>query len=296
MARSMCSAGRWLLPAVLGVFLASPALGVIVHPGVGQPSDTPHNDVIGKWILAGDTEQTASCVAISPDWVITTRHQAGAVGTKVVLGGVEYQVAEIVPHSSHDIRLARVTKNGQPANLQHYVDLYTGTNETALPLVTIGGYGRLRGATLNDGSMDYGYAWGAVPTGNTPTWGTNVIDGTGTLASGPFKGTAYLWGDFDDPGTTYEAGIAIKDSGGGWFTKDTGGEWWLIALGQGVQRIDETWFDDPGTGRVVDPDIFSGVRVSTYAGWAQSIVPEPATLGLFALGGWFLLGRRHHKP
>ncbi len=296
MARRLHFCGRRLLPVALAMSLASPAFGVIVHPGVGQPSDTPHNDVIGKWILAGTTEQIASCVAISPDWVITTQHQAGAVGTKVVLGGVEYQVAEIQPHSSRDIRLARVTKNGQPAYLQHYVGLYTGTDETTLPLVTIGGYGRLRGATLNNGSMDYGYAWGAVPTGNTPTWGTNVIDGTGTLTSGPFAGTAYLQGDFDNPGTTYEAGIAVKDSGGGWFTKDTGGKWWLIALGQGVQRIDETWFDNPGTGRVVDPDIFSGVRVSTYENWVQTTIPEPATLGLFALGGWFLLRRRRHKP
>jgi len=64
------------------------ALGIILHPD-GEPNlvtwiDRPSDDVVGRW------GNIASCVAVSSNCVITTKHQAYNTSTFVEIGALLY--------------------------------------------------------------------------------------------------------------------------------------------------------------------------------------------------------------
>ncbi|RLF42639.1 MAG: hypothetical protein DRN29_11175 [Thermoplasmata archaeon] len=260
----------------------SPTLAAVLHPD-GEPptlwSDKPSDNVLGRWGSSG------SCVAIAPDFVITTRHQGGGVGTTVVIGGNSYTVSQVWNHASADIRIAKLSG----ANLTEYVGLCCTTDELGKEVV-IGGYGKGRGDELTNGSGTvYGYLW-AGNDNQTLRWGTNIVDAAGDRSQRGYTSST-LRADFDilSNGTTYEAAPAEWDSGGGWFVK-VDDQWQVVALNAYVEHEGETWFLN--TQGAVDPDMFWGIRVSTYSGWANSIIPEPATLMLLSIGSAFALIRR----
>jgi hypothetical protein len=258
----------WTICFLTSLFMAVSASGVVLHtydppsdptkPPYNQPTDHPNNAVVGSW------NYNASCVAISPNYIITTRHQNAGVGTTVTFGGKNYTVAEVTVNGSVDMRVARLELNGQPANLTSYVDVYTGSSEVGKNIV-IGGFGKGRGDELPAGN---GYKW--LGTDNkTQRWGTNKVDGVESKpAYNSFTKETYtsqvLKADFDGPGaissTSYEAAIAEYDSGGGWFVLDND-EWKLIGLSAYVTRLGESWFSPS--------DSIWAVRVSPYATWIE---------------------------
>jgi hypothetical protein len=189
--------------------------GIVLHKG-HEPGadwmDKPNDAVVGRW------GSNASCVAISPNYIITTRHQGNGVGIMVYFADMEYKVAEVwnasQPGYDVDLRVCRITTpSGAPANLTYYAPPYPLTNELGLPVV-MGGYGDGRGAELMTNSIVYGYAWN-ITTGNTvEQWCTNLIENTGTLIEGAYR-YEYMQANFDGPGATiYEGAVADHDSGG----------------------------------------------------------------------------------
>src|SRR6478672_1424280 len=73
---------------------------VIIHPEDDATAGTiprPTGNVVGQW------STNASCVAIRPNYVLTTRHQGGGVGTTVTFGGTQYVVAEEIPVGNADL-------------------------------------------------------------------------------------------------------------------------------------------------------------------------------------------------
>ena len=269
-----------LIIAVL--IINSPAVAMVLHPD-GEPptswSDKPSDNILGRWGSSG------SCVAIAPNYVITTRHQGGGVGTTVVIGGNSYTVSQVWNHTAADIRVAKLAG----ANLTEYAGLYSATDEIGKEIV-LGGYGKGRGDDLTNGSGTvYGYSW-AGDNNQTLRWGTNTIDSSVVKSNLGFTSDT-LRADFDKLtlGTDYEAAPAEWDSGGGWFVK-VGDQWQVVALNAYVEHEGETWFLN--TQGVVDPDMFWGIRVNAYSSWINSIIPEPATLLLLSIGGAFGLIRR----
>src|SRR4051794_11967160 len=93
----------WFVGSLLAV---GTARGVVLHTGdTGVPAGSrPADAVAGRWF------NNASCVAIAPDYLITTRHQLGGVGTSVEFAGVPYLVAEQTPLGTADLRVCRITK------------------------------------------------------------------------------------------------------------------------------------------------------------------------------------------
>ena len=259
-----------VLSAATAALSPSAALAVIVH---AQDDDrtgllTPPPDVVGQWAYNG------SLVVISPNHIITTRHQGGGVNSSVFIGGVEYKVQQQYAHSSADIRVAKIVAlDGSPANLGNYVSLYTATNENSQAFV-IGGYGKTRGSDLQTkvgpDFITYGYNWaGASPAG--PNWGRNSIIGSSVVTDTTFNfTTAILQAEFDGPQSPayipYEASLAEWDSGGGWFINN-GGSWQVAGLSRGVERIGQTRFNDRFAPTLPNPDSLDAVRISTYADW-----------------------------
>lgn len=232
------------LLALLLVCMVSPALGIVFHPD-GEPdlgtwTDRPDSNAVGRW------GSNASCVPISPNHIITTKHQGGGVSTLVVIGGVAYSIDQIWTHATNDFRIAKL----HSANLNTYSEIYdpnVSGNEYEKAVV-IGGFGKRREPfdTINP------YAWTTETNNiNNPLlFGTNEIEdvSAGLLVARFNSSSASL----------YECTIASFDSGGGWFIKD-GSKWKVAGLSRGVSPIGDF------SNYIYPDDYVDSVRVSTYA-------------------------------
>ena len=250
-----CKMATLLLAVVLLFYGAGPALGIVLHPD-GEPNlanwtDRPNPNVVGRW------GSNASCVAVSSNCVITTRHQGGGINTPVEIGGNTYIVTEIWNHSTADLRVAKL----YGANLTSFVGLYEYTNETNKEIV-MGGYGKGRGILLDS----YGYTWSGS-SNQTQRWGQNKVNGTGNAEDIAGRISDVIIADFNGPGVQpYEAAMAEWDSGGGWFIYD-GNEWKVAGLSRGVtDNSGESWFNPP--------DSLDAVRVSSYTAWILGTIPD----------------------
>ncbi len=246
--------------------------GLVLFPGESGPLDRPLDSVVGYW-----NGNPASVVAISPNYLVTCRHQNGGVGTSVWINGTEYTVGQVFNNGSVDLRVVRIDKlNGQPANLTEYVGIYSGTQDTNCDVV-IGGYGFTRGSELKTPlSITYGYQWGGTQGGLQ--WGRNYVKGTSTVQYGSYFSKA-LVASFDGPFSIAhvagEVGLAAGDSGGGWFIKDWQGKWQVVGLSAYVDHLGhenvsaQSWFGNPTTGTEY-PDSLYAIRISAYADWINN--------------------------
>lgn len=269
------AAGGWRRFFVCILLVAcSISSAIVLHPD-GDPNlsvwtDRPSNFVVGRW------STNASCVAIAPDLILSVKHQGGDIGTDIVLGSTTYKVSQLV-NLSVDLRVARITTQaGTAANLTEYAPLHTGTNETGNAIV-LGGFGKGRNITLANGGIPYGYTW-KNESNLTRRWGTNNIDWLANLDT-PYGATDLLQADFDDlasniqkslrsfaNSSVYEAIPAEYDSGGGWFIKNSvTGQWHLAGITAYLANSRaESWFRSSTDPIQLMPDIFYGIRISSY--------------------------------
>jgi len=278
---------------VVSLLFAKAAQAIVLHtnnePNMAQWTDRPDPNVVGKWISnVNSTNGRGSCVAVSPKYVVTTRHQGGGLNSKVEIGGVLYDIVEIINHPDEpfgeyktvDLRVVKLAN----ANLKHYIVLNTSENIVDANLV-IGGFGLGRGGELGNAlGQIYGYSWRDRDTdkNNYLRWCTNKVDSlnknffaqnsSGTIqynldvAIADFDGTDP---NIDDVNTTeYEGSIAEFDSGGGWFIKE-GNQWKLAALCWGSEHAGgrQSWFRKSTNPLVANPDAIYGLLISSYAGW-----------------------------
>jgi len=269
-----------LLAAAGLLAAAAPAPALVLHPDDGGPPPVrPPDDVVGQWMSNG------SCVAIAPNYVITTLHQGGGVGGTVTIGGLTYMIAEEFDHSTADLRVVRLTNSdGTDANLSYSIPLYSGTDEAIENVtVVIGGYGKGRGSdkTTPDG-VTYGYTWEG-DSNSTLRWGANYVDTVTAPPPTSLYSLATLNADFDGPNAapdqnhvSYEAAVAQWDSGGGWFINvGTEGNpvWQVAGLSHGAQNAvnQESLFLDSTDPTQPAPDAIYAVCVSTYANWIAAV-------------------------
>ena len=254
-----------LLSALIVALMVAKAQAVVLHDD-DMPADRPPEAAVGRW------NSNASCVAVGREWVITTGHQGGSVGSIVTLAGVSYVVSEI-HDSDYDFRLARIRHlDGRSACLTEYADLSFESATLPGQECILGGYGKGRGTpVVGKRRVVCGYSW-AGSSNTVLRWGTNTID---------FVLGNFLHADFDAAdaadATSHEAALASWDSGGGWFVRDAETErWQVVGLAAGVSRSDESRFSPP--------DRIYAVRTSLCAGWAQTIIDnaEPLSLSVLA--------------
>ena len=274
---------------VVGFTGAGTAYGIVTHPGDGEPNliewtDRPVDELVGRW------GSNASCVVISHNCVVTTKHQGGGIGTGVEIGGVNYRVEKIWNHPGNtnpedpaygmvDLRIAQLGG----ADLDHYVEFYGELDEVDFAgCMVIGGRGVGRGEVLTSNGLTYGYAWEDMvgASNRSLRWCTNEIDSVqeNVIASNTNGQVdnihSYVVADFDDPGATeYEGAVAGYDSGGGWFIKTDSG-WELVGLTWGVEHAEseEAWFRLKRNPSLPSPDRMYGLRMSSYAEWARDVL------------------------
>jgi hypothetical protein len=315
-------ATAWLLFSLLAP-TAAPA--IITHPqddpDLGRFRVPPQN-AIGRWNVDGAAN--ASAVAIDPNHIITTRHQdagASGVGSIVQFGSTRYRVAEETTIGTADLRVLRITQenSSNPANLPVFTPLFTGNdNPSTAPLgIALGGFGRPRGNTLLDPSGDpYGYAWRTDLDNNPATpdtanqsslvFGCNFIEGTDRVESPyPFP-SDLLFCDFDAPGIApVEATLSEFDSGSGWFVELSPGVWRVLALSalldhpsvNDSQPLNTSLFAAFNDADTLAPDLFAGIRLSSYAtqiGVSVASVPEPGCAAVLFVGAALCPLRRRH--
>ena len=266
----------WLvmLAVAADILTVGSALGIVWHPEA-EPNlvtwtDRPNDAVIGRWIKNG-IQGNGSCVVVSPNYVITTKHQLGYEQSLVIIEGITYTIDWIEEHPEEEVDL-RVVKL-HSANLSDYVDMNDRRTEAGKNTV-LGGYGKGRGEPLDypvgSGNV-YGYRWDG--SGNTTLrWCTNKVNDTDSL---------YIYGDFDGlnegDSTIYEGITAEYDSGGGWFI-ESGGFWKVAGLSRGVAHVggepidSSSWFRKNTDPDVLYPDYLVAVRISSYANWIESVI------------------------
>ena len=230
---------------------------------------------------------SGSGVLIAPDWVLLTAHELflASSGT-FTINGASYATDQLISYpgwtygkiiDDYDFGLAHLTTSVQgiaPAQL------YTGSAEMGLTGTYVG-YGLTgTGLTGYQGSAD-----------NVKRAFQNVIDGNFQ------EPTVLLGSDFDNPHTTadnwwgdptplpLEGCVAPGDSGGGLFiTLDS--QTYLAGIIAFVAATDGNANSDYG-------DLSGAGRVSAFAPWIMSTIPEPPATTLLAGAGLVLwLARR----
>jgi len=273
-----------ILTLIKRIYLSFLILGVyplLVHAIVVYPQDkmlklsspeAPPPNIVGRW------SYNASCVAISPNYIITTRHQGGGVGTTIYFNGQPYYVIKcwnadtVVTGKTTDIRVCRIAKKiatneYRPANLTEYAPVQQEPNEIG-NFFWLGGYGKTRGDALSDQEGPYAYQWSG-DNNCSLTWGENLIQGFGNYSYDVYF-APLLIATFSDPAdplsnaTEHEAAMAEWDSGGGWFMYEDN-TWKVIALSASVTSVGKSQFRSPS-------DHLYAVRVSSFSSWINDII------------------------
>ncbi|MDW8052244.1 MAG: trypsin-like serine protease [Armatimonadota bacterium] len=228
-------------------------------------------------------------------WVLTAAHVVAGANLQSVrfeIGQAVYQAQAVYIHPNYsgianDIALIELSA---PVMGVTPAQIYTGSNEL--------------------GAIGHSVGFGNTGTGATGqqnnTYGTkramqNIIDVIGDIVNNQFvpnpNGTFFL-SDFDSPaGNTNTLGVfgssptplglegmgAPGDSGGPVFIQ-VGNGWFIAGVHSFITNSSAVY----GT-------VLGSIRVSRYASWINSVVPEPASIAALAAGLLGLVARRARK-
>ena len=300
------------LTIVCTALLAAPALAVVRHPDAYESSTGDPTGPQPTWFARWDDD--ASAVAVGPNHILTTRHQGGGVGSTVVFptinvppgGNTGTYVATAETILGPDLRLVTIS-----GTLSSYASVYDGP--VLGSSIVLGGFGaqrvsdRVEGNNVLTGYITNYNALTTVTQNNNP-----LLLGANRVESEIIdEGTPYLVADFDAPDqapysgvflpptnkVNHEASIGVADSGGGWFFNDNG-TWKLVGVNAFADLENNLSTAPFYTTRDVNgvltdfPALVGAVDVRPSAGTINSLIPEPATLSLLALGAMGLVRRR----
>ena len=195
-----------------------PAAAVVISSETGSENTSPPADDPGFGRIG--VPAVASVVYLGNGWVLTANHVGD---TDVTLDGVVYPR---VPGS----RITFTNPDLSVPDLSAYridphpdlpiLPIRASTPANGTPVVMIG-HGVNRGGPVTWGE----YAGFIAAAGQSIRWGTNVVEGAGTL-----NGSAAFATVFDPAVSADEAQGAYGDSGGAVYAKNVQGEWELAGI------------------------------------------------------------------
>jgi len=298
----------WSLVSVAAVvLLTQSAWGIVRRHDVDDSqyinlANQPQFAAVGKVFTS--TSAGSGTVIANGWWVLTAAHVvAGAPVSSISfqIGAFTYTAQNVFIHPSYPggplptADIALIELNAPVVGVTP-AQIYTGTNE-------IGKHGH---------SVGYGLTGTGTTGFINNTYGTkramrNVIDliilPDGTINP---NGTILL-SDFDSPaGTNNSLGPwgssptpldlegmgAPGDSGGPVFILDSG-NWYIAGVHSFISDLGPPAGNNQADARY--GDILGSTRVSSYAGWINSVVPEPASMTALAIGLIGLLARRRRS-
>ena len=285
-----CKSGIIALVGVLAstAFHPTSARGITIRDDVPDSSylalaANPQYDCVGTFVNSWG--YTGSGVLIAPDWVLTADHNlfAATSGT-FTLNGISYSSTQLVRNPGY--------QNGNPLGGYDFGLVHLGSSVTAVAP-----------AELYTGSAEFGQVGTFVGFGFTGTGltGYKTLDNQKracqNMIDGDFGNPSVLLGsDFDNPNSTadnvfgdatplpLEGSVAPGDSGGGVFVT-IGSQTYLAGVISFVG-------DSNGNPNADYGDVNGFGRVSAFAPWIESIIPEPSTSALLAGGALVLLVSR----
>lgn len=159
---------------------------------------------------------------IAPLFFISAKH-VGNNGA-LVWNGVTYPVVQQIDDPASDLSIFRVA---QP--FPSFAPLYTRFDEVGKHAAVFG-RGTLRGALLEIGGFEKGWAWGGGDPMSRMRWGENII--SSAIPFGP--GNELISAEFNEANRLLnECHLSSGDSGGATFISD-GGTWKLAGINYAV--------------------------------------------------------------
>lgn len=292
LAATVCFALAGLLPARAILFWNLDNSANQADPGTGVPWGS-----VAKVIDAGNTALSGSAIYLGNGYLLTANHVT--MGTNsyshVTFDGTNtFEIDPTFKAGARDlgiqvavgVDLAVFRLTIEPVGVPA-VSLLTGTNEVFGGEATMIGWGVGRNPSSSLESTNV--AWGDAST-SALRWGLNApldaltinYSGYSMEALRTIAGADGVAFDPDGLGAA-EGAAALFDSGSALFQK-IDDVWFLIGVGAAVQNANFSIYGDDkvaGAGRG-DANYFA--RVSTYEADIVAVIPEPATVSLFAAG------------
>jgi hypothetical protein len=271
----------WLsLIVTLAVLVPGPAKAATIRDDQPDASylalaNRPEYAAVGLFV--NDWGYTGCGTLIAPNWVLTAGHMFGAARSGTfTLNGVAYATSRLVTHPGW--------RAGGAFNGYDF-----GLAQLSTPVVGVAP------ATFYTGAAELGEVGTAVGFGFTGTGlsGYNRLDNLKrafqNVLDGNFGNPALLLGcDFDNPRSaadsdfgspiplTLEGCVTPGDSGGGVFVTLAGSTYLAGVVSFGAAR--------DGANNADYGDVSGFGRVSAFAPWIITTIPEPSTAAVLAMG------------
>ncbi len=258
------------------VALGFSATTLAVAPGAVTDIHAPDFACVG--MLGG-----ASAVLVGPDLVLTAKHVSGPDVTFPGLGTFAFVPGTVIEHPTDDLKLFRI--NTGTLSLTNFAEINIDAVAAFTP-VTMVGYGG--SGAVNTAGTGYDIFISA----GTRRKATGIVEGTVLVDEAGFRLNS-LYSPLRSNG---QGALVGGDSGGGWFRQGSYARPQLVGI--------NSWIGTFGTFTSnftfsSDPDNFFGsgaANLNSYQNWlvanGASVVPEPGTLMVLALGSLLALRRR----
>jgi hypothetical protein len=317
---------------VAGIFaIARPAEAVILSRTSTRNTSAPTGyNANSGWQWQGNWAGGFHGTPIHRNYFITAEHLGGAVGQNIYYQGRNYMTTAAYSDPSSDLKIYKIS-----GSFPSWAPIYTGSSETNKRAMVVG-RGTTRSSEVKTGSTLKGWRWGAqdkvrswganyvAGTLSDPTFGpllrftfdrqgTGVLWNEGTISNGDSGGGVFIE---DGAGKWELAGIAyLTDNPFSLTGTDSGFSASIFDKGGLYTRNGSSWkFNTDTTADI--PGNWYATRISTRQSWIKSIVgtvstgavptaasalavtsvPEPASVGVLALGATMLLRRRRRRP